>query len=182
MAYSLKCGCGRSISVGADQAGMAAACECGGRVAVPSLGKLREMSGRDSYESGTIDIIVGMLKRGELPAGDRCAVSGEPTRDTIELSVEAERVHLGKDDTSHLWLALIWWPALLFGLGGRRTPDVGRQTIVPTPLRVEASQRPRFLKASQKKRKRWLRTVPIYARLLHDYPDARVLTEQEICL
>jgi len=77
MTFNLDCTCGRSVSVSAGQAGTTVACECGQTVAVPSLGRLRELAGRGRYEAGTIDRIHGMLKNGQLPAGDRCAVSGE---------------------------------------------------------------------------------------------------------
>jgi hypothetical protein len=174
MGYSLVCSCGRRLPVEASQAGTAVACPCGSQVPVPSISKLRELSGQEPYEVGTIDAIHGMLRRGELPAGDRCAVSGEPTGDFIELYVEAERMHPGGDNRVYYVLGLLVSPILLLGLLRPSRPDVGRETIVPTPLRVASAYHPKVRKAGQRALRRWLRSVPAYARLLDEYPRARV--------
>jgi hypothetical protein len=174
MRYSLVCSCGRSLSVEASQAGTSVACHCGSQVPVPSISKLRELAGQEPYEVGTIDAIHGMLRRGELPAGDRCAVSGEPTEDFIELYVEAERIHPGGDNRAYYWLGLLVSPLLLLGILRPPRPDVGRETIVPTPLRVVSAYHPKVRKAGQRALRQWLRSVPVYASLLDEYPRARV--------
>jgi hypothetical protein len=175
MAFSLECSCcGRSLAVETTQAGTALLCECGVQVAVPSLGKLRELAGRSAYETGTIDVIHGMLRRGELPAGDRCAVSGGSTQDVIDLYVEAERIYRASDTRAFAWLGVLLSPIFLLGLLQEPRPNVGRETIVPTPLRVAAAYLPKVRRSGQRALKRWLRTVPVYAKLLEEYPRARV--------
>ncbi len=60
----------------------------------------------------------------------------------------------------------------------KQRPDVGRTTIVKTPLRVAARNQRRVLRgSSQRAIKRWLRSVPVYAKLLEEYPRARVVFE-----
>ena len=174
MKFTLECPCGRSLAVEGTQAGTSVPCGCGAPVRVPSFSKLREMAGQRPYETGIVDVIHGMLRRGELPAGDRCAVSGEPTDDLIELHVEAERIHPGGDDRAYAWLGVLVSPILLLGLFRQPRPDVGRETVVPTPLRVAAAHHPKVRSSGQRALKRWLRAVPVYARLLEEYPRAKV--------
>jgi hypothetical protein len=177
MAFSLECSCGETLAVQAAQAGTTIACRCGAQVKVPSLSRLRELAGEQPYEASTIDVILGMLKRGELPAGGRCAISGEPTQDVFELHVEAERIYTGGDNIVYLVLALIVSPLFALGLFQKPRPAVGRETVVPTPLRVTAAYHERVRRSSQRSLKRWLRTVPIYAKLLDEYPRAVVSIE-----
>jgi hypothetical protein len=174
MEFSVECSCGRRLIVGSAEAGTTVACECGAPVAVPSLGKLRELAGRGAYEAGTVDTIIAMIKRGALPAGSACAVSGAATNDVIDLYVEAERIYVGSDRSAYAWLGLLISPILFAGLFQKPRPDVGRETIVPAPLRVAARHHLRVRRASQRALKRWLRSVPVYAQLLEEYPRARV--------
>jgi len=176
MSFTLDCTCGRPVTVNAGQAGTAVTCECGATIAVPSLGRLRELAGRERYEAGTIDTIHAMLRKGLLPAGDRCAVSGEYTQDVVELWVEAERFYVREESPLSNFVAGLISPILIPIVERLRParPDVGRQTIVPTPLRVAKAHRRRVLTASQRALKRWLCSVPIYAELLREYPRATV--------
>jgi len=174
--FSLECSCGQTLVVKATQAGTTMLCPCGAQVKVPSLSKLRERAGQPAYETGTIDVILGMLKRGELPAGDRCAVSGDATEDVVELQVEAERIYRAGDNLKlAVILSVLVSPFfLLMAFFQKTRPDFGRETIVPTPLRVAGAYHAKVRNAGQRALKRWLRTVPIYAKLLDEYPRAWV--------
>jgi hypothetical protein len=176
VSFNLSCSCGRSVSVSAGQAGTTVACECGQTIAVPSLGTLRELSGRERYEAGTIDTIHAMRQKGLLPAGERCAVSGELTQDFVVLWVEAEKPYVRKESLFSSFVAALIAPIFILAVARARPrfPDLGRQTIVPAPLRVATAHRHRLETASQRKLKRWLCTVPIYADLLREYPLAIV--------
>jgi hypothetical protein len=174
MGFSLECSCGRTLAIQAAQAGTTLLCACGAQIRVPSLSKLRDLAGQAAYESGTIDVIRGMLDRGELPAGDRCAISGEPTADVADLYVEAERMYSRGDNRVYAWLGVLVSPILLLGLFQEPRPDVGRETVVRTPLRIASAYHPKVRRSGQRALKRWLRGVPIYARLLEEYPRARV--------
>src|SRR4051812_23375905 len=98
MKYSIACSWGKFIAVPAAHAGTTIDCGCGAPVKVPSLSKLREFAGKNAYEAGMIDVINGMLGRGELPTGTHCAVSGEPTDAILELQVQAERFYRTNND------------------------------------------------------------------------------------
>ncbi len=150
-------------------------CECGRAVAVPSLGRLRELAGQGRYETGPIDRIHSMLKSGQLPVGDRCAVSGEYTHDVFDLWVQAEKmVTRNEHRLVNFLFAVLISPIILSVYVRPARPNVGRETFVPTPLRVAAACHSRVRKASQRKLKHWLRSVPIYEELLREYPLAAV--------
>jgi hypothetical protein len=172
--FSLDCSCGHTMVVQATQAGTTVLCRCGAQVKVPSLSKLREIAGQHAYETSSIDVIHGMLQRGELPAGGLCAVSGDPTEDVVELHVEAERNYRAGDNRLYLLLSILVSPLFLLGLFQKPRPDVGRETIVPTPLRVAAVYHAKVRRSGQRALKRWLRGIPIYAKLLEEYARARV--------
>jgi hypothetical protein len=173
MQYSVECPCAQTLAVQAAQAGAMIACRCGAQVKVPILSKPRECAGQNAYEASTIDVIHGMLRRGELPAGESCAVNGDATQDVLQLYVEAERTCRAGDNRVYAWLGILVSPILLLGLFNKPRPDVGRQTVVPTPLRVAAAHHFRVQHSSLRALKRWLRGVPIYSKLLDEYPRAR---------
>jgi hypothetical protein len=174
MEYSITCPCGRRIPVKASQAGTSIACECGAPVAVPVLSMLRELAGQDAYETGPVDVIRNMLHRGELPRIGRCAVSGVESKDVIEILVEAERIHPESNKWLYTFIGIAFSPIFLLGMFQKPRPDVGRETIVETPLCVDAASHSRIRRAGQRSLKQWLRTVPVYAQLLDAYPAARV--------
>jgi hypothetical protein len=158
-----------------SQSGTTIRCgRCGDQVQVPRLSKLREIAGKAPFEAGTIDAIHGMLRRGELPAVGRCAVSGMDTRDILDLYVEAERLHRSRDNRFYATLGLLVSPILLLGLLQKPRPDVGRETNVHTPLCVAAEHQGKVRRAGQGALRRWLCGVPIYDRLLKEYPGARI--------
>jgi hypothetical protein len=176
MPIPLACSCGQTIPVEFSQAGGETACKCGQTITIPSLSKLRELSGKGAYEAGIIDTINRMVASGELPAGDRCAVSGEPTSEAIDLFVEAEQVsQIGTSSGFAALLAAIFSPLVAAVMMLQPPRDVGRDTTVLTPLRVSAKRHKRVLRSGQRALKRWLRTVPVYAQLLKEYPRARVV-------
>jgi hypothetical protein len=176
MDYSLTCPCGRQLKVPATAAGTEIACECGARVRVPNLSQLRTLAGRGAYETGIVDVIHRMRAEGSLPWGELCAVSGKPTQDTMDLSVHCETVQLGKDGLlSPMVLVFLFGPLLAMLLSQRSTHDPhGRETRIWTPLRVAKENQRTVVRASQKTLRRLLRTVPVYAALLDEYPRAKV--------
>jgi len=175
MEYSLTCACGRQLKVPAVAAGTEMACECGTRVRVPRLSELRVTAGQAAYETGTVDVIRRMVAEGTLPAGELCAFSGKPTQHAMDLSVHCERVQAEKAGLRSLqFLVFLLGPvAMLFGQRSSSEP-VGRETSVWTPLRVAKDHHTTVTRASQKTLRRLLRTVPVYAALLDQYPRARV--------
>lgn len=177
MGFALNCTCGRSFEVQAGQAGSTLRCQCGAEVQVPSVSKLREMAGKAAYEVGVIDRINGMIDRGELPAGGVCAVSGNSTGDVLTIYVHAEKFQRAEDKNMLLLMPVAWLMLLYpsFAFGRRYRPEgSGRDTWVRTPLFVDSKYQQKFRRASQKKLKRWLRSVPVYSKLLDEYPQSTV--------
>jgi hypothetical protein len=175
MEFTLDCACGRSVVVRSSEAGTNVACGCGANVAVPSLSRLRAMSGIGSYESGPIDAIRRMLAEGTLPPGETCAVSGRPTRDVMLLHIQCERVHAAYDNTKLMLLAFLVTPLALFALRNDQREAVGRDTSIVVPLRVSCEYHRRLARwAGQRKLRRLLGTVPVYGRLLDEYPNATI--------
>ena len=176
MAILLNCSCGQAVPVEFSQAGGETACQCGQPIKIPSLSKLRELAGKGAYEAGVIDTINRMVGSGELPPGQVCAVSGEPTDDVIDLFVEAERVsQVGNSVAQMALVAVLCSPILAAAMTLKAPRDVGRETLVLTPLRVAAKYHRRVSTSSQRRLKRWLRTVPVYSQLLQEYPRARIV-------
>jgi hypothetical protein len=179
--YSLDCSCGRRIEVGPSQAGTKLTCECGAEVAVPSLSKLRASTGADPYEVSTADTIRRMIAEGELPAGDVCELSGKPTEDVLELFVLVTREFIRQERKQWLLLlALFVSPIFYFAYGlqgarGKLVPAAGGETAIPTPVRLSSRYHDRFRKAGQWRLRRLLRRIPIYADLLKDHPEGRVV-------
>jgi hypothetical protein len=174
MDFHLACACGREVVVTAAQAGTEVVCQCGKEVWIPSLSKLRELSGRGAYEAGTVDTINRMFNERELPWGNVCEISGEPTRDVLHICVQVERIYRPQDHTILALLGVLVSPILLLGLFQKQRPEVGRETVVHTPLRVSRQYHASLEGASQRRLLRLLRQVPIYAKLLDEYPRSRV--------
>ncbi len=184
MTFSVSCDCGNRLEVSAAQAGTDVSCPCGGTVSVPSLSQLRESAGQGAYESGVIDTINRMIRDGELPHGDTCAVSGLPTSDTYRLYVQCEsRWIRGPGKLRYLFtiLAILFSPfRIIGGLLGKSLLDeerreLGRDRGVYTPLLVRKEYHEQLRRTrSQSKLRRLLRTVPIYADLLDEFPGARI--------
>src|SRR5262245_27419754 len=93
-------------------------CESGGHpcdvfvrrvVKVPRLSDLREATGRDAYEASVIGAINRLIRTGELPYGDTCAVSGLPTTDVCRVAIVCERTWTReRGKTPFLLQALTW--------------------------------------------------------------------------
>jgi hypothetical protein len=191
MQYLLDCPCGRKVPVQRSQAGENVTCECGSEFRVPSLSKLRELSGIAPYESSVLDTIQGMVERGELPAGDVCALSGTPTRDTLDVSVVVPIAFQGREGPAGVFMTLWWaplfdanWLSFLSGVFqvvfGQTVPvedsdlPQHRARMVSTPLRISSQHQAKLRRASQRRLKRLLRTVPVYAQLLDENPVVRI--------
>ena len=178
--FSLDCQCGRAIAVAGSQAGSTVVCDCGATVQVPSLGKLRESSGIGRYESGITDRIQRMVQTGELPGGHTCVVSQNPTDDVIELEIFMPRFFKPEDDHEKTTVMMfgIWSLVYLALVRPRQFAEEGG-TTVHVPLRVARRSHKKVRRMSQRRLKRLLRTVPVYAQLLEENPDARISVDAD---
>lgn len=119
-----------------------------------------------------MDTIRRMIKSGELPAGDVCAMSGQPTLDVIDLIVTVPRGLLDRGGIAlQVLLSVLISP--LFMLLSRRFDQTvhGEESerVVRTPMRIAAASRAKVRTASQRKLRSLLRGVPIYAKLLDEH-------------
>ena len=146
---------------------------------MPSLSRLRELSGKGAYESGVCDTIRRMIRTGELPAGGVCAVCGKPTGDAIVLDILVPRAFRDRQSgpqNALLVLLLGLWALPLLALrghGGVMIDEEGAFTL-RVPLRVAAPYHPKVRGMSQRRLRRLLRSVPVYATLLEENPMSRV--------
>jgi hypothetical protein len=132
-----------------------------------------------------------MVERGELPDGGQCAFSGEATVDFINLAIVVPRAFTQTESTAGLWFGLVWIPQFSWGFGpicvrlarwlfSRSVPveeallEHHRARIVMAPLRIASPQLAKVRRASQRRLKRLLRTVPIYDKLLDENPIVRI--------
>jgi hypothetical protein len=184
MTYSVPCECGNSVEASATQAGTDIPCSCGRCVSVPLLSRLRQTAGQEAYEAGTIETINRMVRTGELPSGDTCAFSGLPTVDSYNPYVQCESTWLKESRSERPWFAILAFLFLPFRILGwllrssrvEEEPRVmGRDRGVSTPLRVRGEHQPQLRRTNQSKLREMLRTVPIYATLLDEFPKARII-------
>jgi hypothetical protein len=176
--FTVDCSCGRRIGVTASDAGTNVSCDCGKLVRVPSLSALRELSGADPYEAGTIDTINRMISRKELPAGHTCTISREQTQDVLTCSVIVSREIVYQDGFLLRYVlrgGLLGWLLRTVYLFVKVAPAPGSEIEVPAPIRLSARYHERYRRAGPGRLRRLLRRVPIYAKLMEEYPHARVV-------
>jgi hypothetical protein len=182
--HIVRCSCGRPIRVRTTQAGSEVTCDCGCLIQVPKLSALRCMMGKGSYETGVIDTIHRLIKNGELPWGEKCALSGQPTSDYLTFEVECERRWIkGPSIARYVCCSLIvlFFPILLLwilldkSVFFEQKQELGRDKIIRIPLRVAQMHQSRALRMkTQRGLRRLLRTVPVYSQLLDEYRGARI--------
>ncbi len=175
-AFSVGCACGELLAVKASQASTNLRCDCGAQIKVPSLGQSRELAGKERYESGIIDAIGRMIRSGELPRDEICAISQRPTTDVLEIDVHLPRLFKTEKEAMP-------GPALLLGgllgvlvlsMARRSKYAEEEESIIRVPLRVGAEYQSKVRVMSPRRLKKLLRRVPIYAKLLDENPDARI--------
>ena len=184
--FSTSCECGATLPVTAADAGSQVACQCGRTFRVPRLSELRRAQGMDGCESNVRDTIARMIREGSLPWGGACAMTGVPTHDVMFFDVQCERSYkkgggLSKAGFALLVLslfacfpvAILMW-VFAWDFLTTRVEQVGRDTVITVPLRVSAAARAEVSGASEARLKKLLSGVPVYLRLLTEYPDAVV--------
>ncbi len=183
MTYSTACECGAVHAVAATQAGTTLECKCGRSVAVPALSALRLSAGETPIPLNTVERIEAMIRDGELPSGGVCPLSGRPADRVVHFRVECEQSwvrHRDSGDSGHRFAL-----TLLFGLLGgwliswgadpTEVETMGRDTAVTVPLGVASEARSKVMRMRrQKALKALLRSTPIYAELLDQFPNAHV--------
>ncbi len=161
-------------------------CQCGRMVSVPTLSQLRKQSGQDPYARSSPEIIEGMIVNGEGPHGDLCTICGGQTLDEVLLHIQYESKWVRGTEEDKIPRVLLFW--LLFGWIGaligfskisRKHEVLGRDSIVEAPLRVHKGCQYALTLASQSQLKKLLCKVPIYAKLIEEYPSSVITVIQQ---
>jgi hypothetical protein len=176
MDYRVICGCGKSLAVSAGSAGMRLPCPCGRTVEVPSLRELRRLHG----EVVTVNPVIAIEQLGAaggLPTVGPCVRCGRDDAATVHITAECERRWIRRPSRwKWVFLALWHWPlALILHLWERQTESVdafGRDIVLDLPVRLcptcgTEARTPAAIADV-------LREVPVYARLLDRYPEAKL--------
>jgi len=186
LAVSLPCECGGQCEVHSADAGTQVKCSCGQSLTVPSLGKLRQLAGRDAYVTNPAEAIRKKTLSGIHPAGDRCIVCGsnDPQQFKCVAECESSVLREAAQTANSFTKTLMWFGTillmprllLLFFLRGRQDLDeeptiLGHDVIVEFQLPVcahctNSGHNPLRMRAAKQLMKR----VEIYQQLLDYYP------------
>jgi hypothetical protein len=137
-------------------------------------------AGQSPVPRNSLETIRKMIQDGELPSGETCPYSSRPADDQISVHVECERSwirggNIGSGQAMVYWLLFGWIGWLILRGKSRPREEFGRDTSIIVPLRISSDVRSQLLRLrGQKKWKAILRHVPVYAKLLEDYPRAEI--------
>ena len=185
MSYSVRCQCNELHTVAASQAGAQLCCGCGRTLSVPPLSELRQQAREIAYAAATCDSIRFQSDSGELPPVGRCAACGLATQETFDFYVECERTKV-KDLVPNHWYGIqlllvlfhpIFFVTRMFHHASLDKPliETGRDTVVRTPLCMDATCSATLRRAGQTRLQELLGSVPIYQQLLDEYPGAKII-------
>ena len=142
------------------------------------------MSGQGAYETSAIDKITGQIRDGRLPAGQSCMVCGTNTSDVLELYVQCESKWMkGPGTKRYLFVILtlaflpfwILWVFIGKWLLDEERQELGRERGVSVPLRICADHQPTTRRRmGQRKLRRMMSDVPVYADLFDEFPNAKI--------
>ena len=177
--YSVSCECGTRVSVTARQAGSTVGCTCGRTITIPLLSALRRSAGQSTKT--TIELIEEMIRTGELPTEKVCPLSGRHADETIAFHIQCERSWVRGGEPTDLgkilayYILFGWIGALIASRKMQTREEFGRDTFVTVPVRISSEVRAKIFRTRRQKiLKSFLHHLPVYQRLLREYPDAVV--------
>ena len=191
MHFAVTCQCGKTHPVTAAQAGSTLLCDCSRPIDVPLLSALRRAAGQTAIPLSTLETIEAMIDRGELPSGDLCPHSGRHADRTIFFHVQCERAWVRGDTDAQSGKAMLyvllfgWFVAIVASLieskRVRQRQELGRETSIELPLRISSEAASTIAKIKkQAALKSLLKSTPIYAQLLDEFPEAFVSVKEMI--
>ncbi len=155
-------------------------CSCGQTVPVPRLSELKRLAGHAPEAIRPSDQIRHLLLHGGLPPDSICRFTQRPTSDVVYVTVVCELPKV-MGHTS-------WWRSALVTLGAfaisiwllpmylivaRGEPEVvGDETVFRLPVPVAADRQAQFRELSPAELRQYFCSIPLYARLLEEYPLA----------
>ncbi len=182
--FSVPCQCGRSIHVTAAAAGTEVVCDCGQQVSVPGLSKLRTQAGQDAYITNAAEKINAEHNAGREPAGTHCLQCGDLGLNCVEIKIQCEKQQMvasgdgGFRDV--LWIIFFGWVGLLMLAMRARSLEPAARTqghnrVVASHFRLCERCQPNPRKTPPPaKIRRLLQTVPTYAELFQQFPQAEI--------
>jgi hypothetical protein len=180
--FHVRCPCGQDLPVATSAAGREVTCHCGQSIKVPRLSELRRLAGQPAFEVPARDRIRQLLLDGGLPPDPICRISQRPTSDVIHITVVCD-VPRPSGGFSWSWQVILMvaaffvscWLLPLYLIISRDQPQVlGSETVFRLPVPVAADRQAQVRDYSEIELFRLLWTVPLYAQLLTEYPQARV--------
>jgi hypothetical protein len=171
--FRVDCPCGRHLMVTEGAAGAVLKCECGRRVPVPSLEKLRADAGLNAYDFAPEFVIEHARDVSELLHDRACVGCGAADADLAWVHAECEKSQtVGEPSRLALALGVLVSPLFFLAWFRPRGEVVGRDKAYDLPLPVCARCGPTL--TGRDALLRALNKVPIYERLLEKFPQARL--------
>jgi hypothetical protein len=179
MDFRLDCPCGEHVTVTEASAGATLKCGCGRPISVPSLPTLRVAAGLPPEVLGPEQVIARLLATGKLP-GKVCLGCGFETDQVLDVLTECETIYRTNTGTplwfwlvtSVIFLPFVHFIYVLFRMDGEEAQSHGRETIFVLPIPVCEHCRGNLRR--RKRLKNAMRQIPEYRRLLEKFPWARV--------
>lgn len=187
--FSLSCECGKSVTVNIADAGGEKFCECGRRLAVPSLSELRRSIGQDPFESNVLDTVRRQLRECDNQIGAVCLHSGRSTSDRLWIALVCEQRRIGKNKSDRDWrpvrflatlFAIVMLPLagivyLFSRMWAENSPsdsqELGHDRIINLPLPIDSDFHDEI---SEKQLLRYAKRIPLYAKIFEEFPGAVV--------
>ena len=129
--------------------------------------------------SGALQRIHTMVRTGELPQIGPCPHSGHVANETIVFHVTCRRAPAGGDDAmAHVekatWSDLFHWFGATASAGQQNGVGTGIETV-DIPLRIARDAHAEILQIrSQQQLRTLLRSTPVYAQLLAEFPQSTI--------
>ena len=129
--------------------------------------------------SGALQRIHTMVRTGELPQIGPCPHSGHVANDTIVFHVTCRRAPAGGDDAvapagKATWNDFFHWFGATASAGQQEIPGARIETI-DIPLRIARDAHAEIAQIrSQQQLRTLLRSTPVYAQLLAEFPQSTI--------
>jgi|GEM_PF-2516781 hypothetical protein len=172
------CECGVRTAVSAGMAGSTLTCRCGQTIALPALGELRHIAGRDRHVTNAAELVNKAINSGRLP-GTTCVFCERPSSREIRCEVVCESSAQKQTFLGEQGDLLASFLRILFPLPSVSASDepqtVGHNTIVRPVIRLCHSCQATLGNPRETKTLRKLMDmVPEYSKLFREYPYAEI--------
>jgi hypothetical protein len=176
MDFRVDCPCGSHLTVTEGSAGATVECRCGRPLAVPPLKQLRLRAGLPAYDLSPELVLEHHLAAGGLPADSHCVQCGVSTHEALHVVVECEKaIRKGGFSWAAFLLSALFSPLAAIAhvvLPIEEEVQHGSDKYYTLPLALCEHCLKTFRTRSGLKQ--CLRRIPVYARLLEKFPDAKV--------